>query len=371
MEKGARRHRWTASSRWFRRFAADLPLIGGGPGDDDSYLVEKDMRGPDPLPPTRIYPAMPDAVVGVAGVKGSVEDAVREAVEAAGGLLEIERGQRVMIKPNITGPFVRRLYPRGPVTTNPEVVRAVIRLVKERGAHAMVGDRGFGMSELSFVTTGFARACGKEGAEAFPWNRSEYEWFYPNKRHWSKGFRIPTILREVDHFINVPILKNHESTNAEFTCCLKSLVGVCHPEDRHFRGADALHVRNIGEKIAELNLSARPLINIVDATRIMIKGGPGDGVIQGDPFNRVAKWADAGLVLASRDRVACDSVALAVLKLFGAENKVKRPYVTKSVWDQVQIYYAAELGIGQAEADKIKIEDVGVERIDEIVDNWK
>jgi uncharacterized protein (DUF362 family) len=295
-----------------------------------------------------------------------VYKAVREAVEAAGGLAEIEPGQRAFIKPNIVGPV---LLP-GRITTNPHVVRAVIRLVKERGAHAIVGDRGLIMPELTFRVTGFSWACHREDAEAFRWSRAEYVRFFPNKRHWSKGFRMPKILQEVDHFINVPVLKNHESTNAEYTCCLKSFVGVCHPEDRGGQGADRFHVNNISEKIAELNLCAKPLMNIVDATKTMVRGGPGDSWIQGDRLYTVALWDKPGLVLASRDRVACDSVALSVLKLYGAENKVDRPYVAKSVWDQVQIYYAAELGLGQAEPDKITIEDIKVPRFDEIRAHW-
>jgi uncharacterized protein (DUF362 family) len=181
---------------------------------------------------------------------------------------------------------------------------------------------------------------------------------------------MPKILRDVDHFINVPILKNHEATTAEYTCCMKSYVGVLHPEDRGGKGLDKFHVNNISEKIAEANLCIKPLINIVDATKIMVRGGPGDGIIQGDPLYKVAMFDKPGIVMASKDRVACDSVALSVLKLYGAENKVNRSYVTKSVWDQVQIYYAAELGLGQAEPDKISIEDIKVPRFDEIKANW-
>jgi uncharacterized protein (DUF362 family) len=149
----------------------------------------------------------------------------------------------------------------------------------------------------------------------------------------------------------VPVLKNHQSTAAEFTCCLKSFVGVCHPEDRFQKGTNALHQRNIGEKIAELNLCSKPALNVVDATDIMIHGGP-DGILA-KPL-----WVKSNLVLAGRDRVACDSVALATLKRFGAENKIKLPYVTKSVWDQVQIYRAAELGLGQADPKMITLQDV-------------
>ena len=312
--------------------------------------------GAAPLPPTRVYPDMPPATVAIAGVKGSIEDAVREAVEAAGGMAEFEPGQRVFIKPNMVSPKPK-------VTTNPEVVRAVIRLVKERGCHAMVGDRS-SFDDLEVARCGFEQVCKEEGAELYLWFQHEYVRFFPKQRHWSEGFRMPKILTEVDHWINVPILKNHELIGAEYTCCLKAFVGVCHPEDRFQKGDNGLHQINIGEKIAELNLCSRPTLNIVDATTMLLRGGPGGH----DPKTSLRVKAD--LVLAGRDRVATDSVALAAMKLHAAENKVKRPYVTKSVWDQVQIYRASELGIGQARPEKITIEDIKVPRFDEIKANW-
>jgi uncharacterized protein (DUF362 family) len=328
--------------------------------------------GPQPLPPTRIYPSMPPATVSVAGIQQSIEAAVREAVAAAGGLEEIQPGQRVFIKPNMCGPGPGDID-IGRITTKPEVLRAVIRLVKERGASVLVGDRAMLETERSMETTGFNSVCAEEGAEPFPFTRSEYVWFKPEKRHWSKGFHIPKILTEVDHFINVPMLKNHDVTAAEFTCCLKQFVGIALNTDRFQKGRNALHVNNIGEKIAELNLCAKPLINIVDATTVILKGGPDFGVMSSFPFDPDRKnvaWAQPGLILASKDRVACDSVAVAVLKRFGAEQNLDRSYIDKSVWDQVQIYYAAELGIGQADPAMITVENVNAPLFDEIKANW-
>lgn len=319
--------------------------------------------GPEPLPPTREYPSMPRAVVGMRGVQDSIEEAVREAVEAAGGLAEIERGQRVVIKPNMCGPAIGEKYP-GRITTNPEVLRAVIRLVKARGAEAIVGDRAMVGTELAFTTSGFARVCREEGAVAFPWNRSEYVRVNTGKRHWSQGYRIPKILLDADHLINLPLLKSHDGPSTQFTCCLKAYVGVLLPLDRWQEGPDALHTNNFGEKIAEVHLSVKPTINIVDATTIMVRGGP-DGLKKENNL-----WIDANLIMASKDRVACDSVALSVLKRYGAEMGVELPYVDKSVWDHSMIYYSAELGVGQADPANITIEDIKVPMFDEFKDNW-
>jgi uncharacterized protein (DUF362 family) len=351
--------------RRFMRTAAGAAAFSAlAPGALHARKKKEDKPQASVVPPTRVYPDMPDALVSVRGIKDSIEDAVREAVLASGGLEDIEKGQRVMIKPNICGPAINNKIP-GRITTNPEVVRAVIRLCKERGASEIyVGDRGMLMTEKAMKWAGFQKVCDEEGAIAFPWTRAEYTRFMPGKRHWSVGFRYPKILDQVDHFINVPLLKHHMSPGAQITCCLKSFVGVCHPEDRHLGGSDELHLENIGEKIAELNLAAKPTINIVDATDVLVNGGP-DGL---RPKSNVRCKID--LILASRDRVACDSVGLAIMKRYAAENKVDQPYVEKSVWDHAQIYYSAELGIGQAESSRIKIEDVNVPLFDEIKDNW-
>jgi uncharacterized protein (DUF362 family) len=314
------------------------------------------------VPPPRIYPAMPDAVVAVRGVKGSIMDAVREAVIAAGGLDEIRPGQTVIIKPNMCGPAIGDHYP-GRITTNPEVLRAVIRLVKERGGKITVSDRAMFGTELAFRDTGFARICKEEMVEGLPWTRVEYVWFKPGKRHWSRGFRVPKPLLDADHFINVPLLKNHGVGGADFTGCMKSYVGTAMPLDRHFEGPDALHTMNISEKVAEMNLSKKPTINIVDAITIMVNGGP-------DGLSKKSLWVDANMILASKDRVACDTVGLATLRRFGEEKGVKLPYVDKPVWDQTQIYYGAELGLGQADPAHIRIEDVRVPNFDQIKGAW-
>jgi len=122
----------------------------------------------------------------------------------------------------------------------------------------MVGDRSAYADLEAMKKCGFEQVCKEERAELSPWINSEYVRFMPKQRYWTDGFRFPKILTEVDHWINVPMLKNHQMTAAEFTCCLKAFVGVCHPEDRFQKGGNALHQENISEKIAELNLCTRP-----------------------------------------------------------------------------------------------------------------
>src|SRR5208283_3485780 len=74
--------------------------------------------------------------------RGSIMTAVRQAVDLLGGMQAfIKPGERVLLKPNL----LKANRPEEAVTTHPEVVRAVIRLVREAGGEPMVGDSpGFG-----------------------------------------------------------------------------------------------------------------------------------------------------------------------------------------------------------------------------------
>ena len=80
--------------------------------------------------------------------------------------------------------------------------------------------------------------------------------------------------------------------------------------------------------------------------------------------------ANPGLVLASKDRVACDSLALAVLKYYASRHGIERDYVHQSVWKQAQIRRASQLGLGRVDPDLINIIGDGVEEIEGLIQQW-
>ncbi|MCJ7652791.1 MAG: hypothetical protein MUO75_03695, partial [Actinobacteria bacterium] len=71
----------------------------------------------------------------------------------------------------------------------------------------------------------------------------------------------------------------------------------------------------------------------------------------------------------SIDRVACDSVALAVLRYYASQMGISRPYMEKSVWDQAQIVRAQELNLGRNK-NRIRAAGEGVAEIDGILAQW-
>jgi len=52
------------------------------------------------------------------------------------------------------------------------------------------------------------------------------------------------------------------------------------------------------------------------------------------------------MIIASSDRVACDSVAVALLKRYGGLRGVNKDYMQIPVWGQRQIVHAGHLGLG-------------------------
>ncbi len=313
----------------------------------------------------------------------SVDDAVRAAVEMAGGLGEIKSGQTVVIKPNIMGPdmvFGIR------TCTHPEVMGVVIRLVKERtsACNIKVAEACPMKLPTKFLArqSGMLDVCINEGVEFIGWESKPYS--YVTSKHFeyiSYDFHVPSSILNgsYDHFIAVPILKNHEAipeTNVDFTCCIKLHVGTMHPFDRiHRNDVDfikvnqgeraihnfGIHHKNLGEACAEINLAVPNItMNIVDALSPIYNKGPG---LPGMEF------VDANLIIASKDRVASDSLGLAVLKYYALQGGVDKPYVTKSVWDQAQIRRAQELNLGRAK-DKIGVDHLNVEEIEGILTQW-
>ena len=337
-------------------------------------------------------PAAPTGAVTVGVARGStIEAMVRSAVGMAGGLGAIKSGDKVLIKPNITGPNLglsARIY------TSPNVLRAVIKMVKEKTAArniTVAEAAGFGAPTTPWaIETGIYSVCLLEGVNWVAWEDGPYTYVKsPYCKYVTYPWRVPTSIatNAFKHFINVPLLKNHDmcvndllqpNTDVDYTCCIKHSVGVMHPYDR-LLGAqvdwndllsgkqsivnEGIHNQYLGENVAEMNLATPNItMNIVDALTPILKGGPA---------NLIMTHCDANLILASTDRVACDSVAVAVLKHYaikaGLTNVV--PYVNKSVWAQAQIVRAQQLNLGRTKGN-ISVTSSGVSEINTILKQW-
>jgi uncharacterized protein (DUF362 family) len=285
-------------------------------------------RPPPPNPFTR------DSKVLVAVVEGDdVDRMVHKAISLIGGLDRLTvRGKTVLVKPNV----VSDQPP--PATTNPEVVRAVVRLFKAAGAgRVLVGDMSAIMTlptARNMERTGIAAAAREAGADVINFDDAEWIELKPPGAWLTPSVHVAKPVYEADLLVNVPVVKTHR--NATCSICLKNLVGVTHPRYRPYR----VNPAKWEEVVAELNLAVHPTLNIVDATTIMVAGGPWEG-----PSERT------NLILASGDRIAADLTGLALIKRFGRWDAVSQV----PVWQQRQITHAQALGLGVRHRDQIRL----------------
>lgn len=217
--------------------------------------------------------------------------AVRRAVDLLGGINAfVKPDDRVLLKPNL----LKARPPEAAVTTHPEIVRAVIRLVREAGGHAVVADSP-GLGDLRRVCdrAGILAIVREEGAEL-----AETEEAVPLKnRGRFQRFKVARWARDADVIINLPKLKSHCMTI--LTGAVKNLFG-CIPGKRKVQWHFNTGVNHdlFMRMLVELSVLIGPRLTIMDAVVGMEGNGPGSG----DP-RRI------GVVIAGSDPVAVDTVS--------------------------------------------------------------
>ncbi|AAR33826.1 DUF362 domain-containing protein [Geobacter sulfurreducens] len=220
-----------------------------------------------------------------------VAEAMDRALASLGGMDTFVRpGERVLIKPNM----LAAKAPERAVTTHPEVLRAVIRLVRKAGGIPLVGDSpGIGGFRAVAEKSGMAAVVREAGAELVPFDEAVA---VPG----SGLFRRMDVARpylEADRLINLPKLKTHEMMT--MTCAVKNLFGAVVGTAKagwHLKaGADR---ELFARLLLEIYLLRPPDLTIVDGIVAMEGDGPGSG----DP-------RPMGLILAGANAVAVDVVA--------------------------------------------------------------
>jgi len=158
--------------------------------------------------------------------------------------------------------------------------------------------------------------------------------------HWRDGFRVARPILESECLITTCCLKTHQFGGV-FTMSLKNHVGVV-PTTRHgYSYMSELHSSPHQRKlIAEINAPFKPDLVVLDGIEAFVDGGPANG-----------KRANGNVFLASADRVAIDAVGVAVLKSLGSNNNI----MNTKIFDQEQIFRAAELGLGASSPAEIEL----------------
>jgi len=194
-----------------------------------------------------------------------VQATVEEAVRLLGGIERfVKPGEKVLLKPNL----LTDAAPQKGVDTHPEVVRAVIRLLRPVTKHIVCGDSPSVWGEKKdinkvYEVSGIKRVCEEEGVELV----------YFTKSRLVKGYPLTPWAFSCDRLVNVPKFKTHGYTI--LTACLKNLFGLVvgmHKMKIHFDHPKALDLSRV---IVDIYEARRPDLNIVDGITAMEGDGPG------------------------------------------------------------------------------------------------
>jgi len=156
--------------------------------------------------------------------------------------------------------------------------------------------------------------------------------------HWKKGFLYPKLLETADAIITLPCLKTHQF-GGHFTLSLKISVGLV-PRDGYSYMSELHSSPHIRKMIAEINQIYSPSLIILDGVDAFVTGGPAKGTLK-----------NAQVMLASTDRIAVDSIGVAILRELGTTSEVSKG----SILDQEQISRAIELSLGIKSLEEIDL----------------
>jgi len=247
-----------------------------------------------------------------------VLDAVRRAVDLLGGMSRfVKPAAKVLIKPNL----LSARPPEDAVDTHPEVVRAVVRLVREAGGRVIIGDSpgGFGKNvQEVYEVSGMKKMAREEGADLVKFSSAKFVDGMPISRH----------LFDCDVFISVPKFKTHCITL--ITAAIKNTYGAVIGLSKAACHSHAPKEEDFAKIVAKVHSLARPNLNILDGIMAM----EGDGPSSGSPRN-------IGLLMAGTDAVAMDSCIADMIGL-----KPLDILVTKEAY---------EMGLGEADLSKIEL----------------
>jgi uncharacterized protein (DUF362 family)/Pyruvate/2-oxoacid:ferredoxin oxidoreductase delta subunit len=220
-----------------------------------------------------------------------VQKAVKRAFDLLGGVEAfIKKGERVLIKPNM----LSARLPEDGVCTHLEVIRAVVRLIRDCGAVASIGDNpGGSMSLLTlYEGAGLKALASEEGVELKETKGIKVV----------NGIPIATYIFECDKIINLPKMKTH------------SLMGLTGAVKNMYGAVAGLHKSELHKKFPSPEEFAKVLVDIFEITRpnLVLM----DGIIsmdQGGPAS--GRLKDTGLLIAGTDSVAVDSVFAGLIEI--------------------------------------------------------
>jgi uncharacterized protein (DUF362 family)/NAD-dependent dihydropyrimidine dehydrogenase PreA subunit len=222
---------------------------------------------------------------------------MEESIKLSGGFpTQIKSGAKILLKPNL----LTATAPEAAVTTHPNIVRALVRILKKQGVtNITLGDSPAGIHswEKLWTITGMQKVAEEENITLLP-----FENFTKiSIKDAAKLEHVP-VLKELDDFdavISLPKLKTHLLT--KITGAVKNSYGlIIGSAKSNFHGSFP-SPRKMSDFIGHLYGSLKPDFVVMDAIECMEGDGPNCGKVK-----------HVGVVIAGNDAVAIDSCACEV-----------------------------------------------------------
>jgi len=257
-----------------------------------------------------------------------VQEATRKAIELIGGISSfIKPESRVLLKPNL-------LMAKGPqsgIVTHPEVVRSVIKILKEINCKIFVGDGpsvwGNHAEKVDEVyeVSGLKKVCNEEGVSLVKFKN----------RRWRGKFPLTTWLDDCDYVLNLPKFKTHDLTI--LTGAIKNLFGLVSGTYKTELHKNYFDKEDFAKIIVDIFEEVKPQLTLVDGIIAMEADGPATS----------GKLRSLNLLFASNDCVALDSVLSIIMGLEPLDILTTRE--------------AAKRGLGEANINSIIIQGLELE----------
>ncbi|SNB64282.1 DUF362 domain-containing protein [Thermoflexus hugenholtzii] len=238
----------------------------------------------------------PPATVALGASLSYDEALLRDALMALwdqAGMPDVA-GKRVLVKPNLIEWIEGR-----PLVTAPEVVGAILDVLRARGAAEIVVGEGPGFRRDAGPVvehSGLAAVLARRGIPFIDLNYDDPRpvpardgWFPGQPRLW-----LPRHVVEADLIVSAAKLKTHHW--AGVTLSLKNLFGVV-PGIRYGWPKNMLHVNGLTPSILGLRQSLPPVVSVIDG----VIGMEGDGPLFGTPVPH-------GVLLVGADPLAVDVI---------------------------------------------------------------
>ncbi|MDZ7330929.1 MAG: DUF362 domain-containing protein [candidate division KSB1 bacterium] len=255
---------------------------------------------------------------------GLVDLAIDQVARLVGGLDQfVAPGMQVHVKPNL----LAAKPPERAATTHPSIVQAIVERIMRLGATVTIGDSPAGISrpiEEYWRITGMEQVAKQTGAQLVQLEKKGVI----ERRVNGRSYFIARAIAEADLVINICKLKTHNLTL--YTGAIKNMFGSIPGFQKSEYHKQHPKVEQFAEIIVDVFQAVQPRLSIMDAVEMMEGNGPSAGTPR-----------HLGLILASCDAVALDSVAA---RLIGFDHG-----------EVLTTSYAYHRGLGEADLRRIEL----------------